>query len=263
MPVVATRFARVALPLLGAAALVLTPATARAQIPEKFENLQVLPKDIPRDSLLKVMRGFATGLGVRCEFCHVPREGAGAGAPQGGGMPPLNFASDDKPEKKNARVMLRMVRDINGDQLPKLADRADPPVSVTCITCHRGLSRPMTLDMILARTIDKSGVDSAVKQYRGLRTTSAMNGKYDFSESTINELAQRLAMGGKPDDALTLLQLNQEFYPGSAQVDFAMGEIYRQKGDRDKAIVAYRAALVKQPQNRQARARLTELGVTP
>ena len=257
MPVVATRLACAA--LLGAATLCVTPAAAHAQIPEKFENLQVLPKDIPRDSLLKVMRGFTSALGVRCDFCHMQREGA----PSQGGQVPLNFASDDKPEKKNARVMLRMVRDINGEQLPKLADRADPPVTVTCLTCHRGLSRPMTLDMVLARTIEKSGVDSAVKQYRGLRATSAMNGKYDFSESTITELAQRVAMGGKPDDAITLLQLNQEFYPNSAQVDFAMGEIYRQKGDKDKAIVAYRAALVKQPQNRQARARLTELGVTP
>jgi lipopolysaccharide biosynthesis regulator YciM len=43
----------------------------------------------------------------------------------------------------------------------------------------------------------------------------------------------------------------------------AMGDLYRQRGEKDRAIVAYRAALVKQPNNRQARARLTELGVAP
>ena len=248
------------LALLGVAGSALAPRSAAAQIPEKFENLQVLPKDIPRDTLLRVMRGFSMALGVRCEFCHVPREGA---APNPGGPPALNFASDDEPEKKNARVMLRMVQNINGEQLPKLAERADPAVNVQCVTCHRGLARPMTLDMILARTVEKAGVDSAIRQYRGLRTTSAMSGRYDFSETTVSDLAQRLAAAGRTADAIALLQMNQEFYPGSGQIDFAMGEIYRQRGENDKAIVAYRSALVKQPQNRQARARLTELGVTP
>lgn len=254
----ASRFTVVALAV--ATAVAAMPARALAQMPERFENLQVLPKDIPRDTLLRIMRGFTTALGVRCEFCHVPREGA---APGPNGQPQMNFAADDKPEKKNARVMMRMVENINGEQLPKLVDRADPPVNVTCITCHRGLARPMTLDMVLSRTIETAGVDSAIRQYRGLRTTSAMSGRYDFSEATVNDLAQRLASQGKTAEALALLAANQEFYPGSGQIDFAMGEIHRQRGERDQAIVSYRAALVKQPQNRQARARLTELGVTP
>jgi photosynthetic reaction center cytochrome c subunit len=253
-------FRRALVPVAAVLALVATPHRAAAQMPEKFENLQVLPKDIPRDTLLRIMRGFAVSLGVRCEFCHVPREGA---APGPNGQPQMNFAADDKPEKKNARVMLRMVQDINGEHLPRLADRADPPLNVQCVTCHRGLSRPMTLDVALERTIGKSGVDSAIRQYRGLRASSAMSGRYDFSEMTVNDLAARLGAAGKTAEAIALLQMNQEFYPSSGQIDFAMGELYRQSGDKDKAIVAYRAALVKQPQNRQARARLTELGVAP
>jgi hypothetical protein len=247
----ATRFALVTL-----LAVTATPGVLRAQVPEKFENLQVLPKDIPRDTLLRVMRGFSQALGVRCEFCHVPREGAQ-------GPMAFNFASDDKAAKKNARVMMQMVRSINGEHLPKLADRGDPPLNVQCITCHRGLTRPMTLETALSRTITTAGVDSAIRQYRGLRATSAMNGRYDFSEGVVNDLAQSLVQQGKTAEALALLAMNQEFYPGSGQVDFAMGEIHRQRGDKDKAIVAYRAALVKQPNNRQARARLTELGATP
>jgi hypothetical protein len=248
------------LAVVGLVSVASIPRRAAAQIPERFENLQVLPKDIPRDSLLRIMRSFTSGLGVRCEFCHVPREGVAATP---GGPPAMNFAADDRPEKKSARVMMHMVQHINMEQLPRLADRSDPPVTVQCITCHRGLSRPMTLDMVLSRTIDKAGVDSAIRQYRGLRTASGLSGRYDFSEMTVDDLAQRLAGGGKTAEALSLLQMNQEFYPGSAQIDVAMGEIYRQRGETDKAIVAYRAALVKQPQNRQARARLTELGVAP
>src|SRR5919202_4175897 len=87
-----------------------TPASAAAQmqIPEKFENLKVLPKDIPRDTLVQVMRTFAMSLGVRCTYCHATEPGgpeaggaagrAAAGAPAGGpAMERINFASDEKP----------------------------------------------------------------------------------------------------------------------------------------------------------------------
>ena len=77
------------------------PAAASAQIPEKFENLRFFPTDIPRDSLLQVMRGFSFALGVRCQYCHT---GGDAVSFQG-----VDFASDDKPQKRNARFMLRMV----------------------------------------------------------------------------------------------------------------------------------------------------------
>lgn len=37
------------------------------------QNLKVLPKDISAKELGETMKGFATGLGVRCETCHVGR----------------------------------------------------------------------------------------------------------------------------------------------------------------------------------------------
>jgi hypothetical protein len=237
-------------------ALPAQPAAAQGP-PERPQNLQVLPKDIPRDTLLRIMRGVATSLGVRCDFCHVAREGA---APAQGGPPQLDFASDAKVEKKNARYMMRMTRDINVVALAGLPRRSDPPVQVQCVTCHRGLSKPATLGGILASTIERAGVDSAVAQYRALRQSDALSGRYDFSEQTVTELAQQRAVAGKTDEALALLQLNQEFYPSSAAIDLALGDVYRQRGEKDKAIVSYRAALVKQPGNRQARQRLTELG---
>ena len=56
------------------------------------ENLQVLRKDMPRDSVTMIMRSFTAALGVRCEYCHTEREGgapmnvavAPGGAPAGG-----------------------------------------------------------------------------------------------------------------------------------------------------------------------------------
>jgi hypothetical protein len=99
-------------------------------IPERFENLRVLPRDIPRDSLVQVMRTISMSLGVRCTYCHVGDENA------------VNFAgfdfdSDDKRPKEVARFMMRMVRDLNGRTLAELPDRRDPPVVVGCFTCSR------------------------------------------------------------------------------------------------------------------------------
>jgi hypothetical protein len=34
--------------------------------PDSFTNLKVLPRDIPRDTLVNMMAGFTRALGVRC-----------------------------------------------------------------------------------------------------------------------------------------------------------------------------------------------------
>src|SRR6185503_1734772 len=75
-----------------ALALAIVAAPAAAQIPDKFTNLKVLPKDISKDDLISTMRGFSGGLGVRCNFCHV----GGTETDLTG----MKFASDDKKEKK-------------------------------------------------------------------------------------------------------------------------------------------------------------------
>src|SRR6202030_4641758 len=86
------------------AALLLAGTPAAAQFPDKFTNLKVLPKDISKHEMESTMRGFAFALGVRCDHCHVEKK-----APEHG----LDFAADDKDEKKTARIMLQMVAGIN------------------------------------------------------------------------------------------------------------------------------------------------------
>lgn len=228
---------------------------AQAQIPEKFENLEVLPKDISRAELTQVMRSFAMGLGVRCQYCHVVKPGGNPNS-----LESLDFKSDDKVEKKKARVMMKMTRTINSTLLADLPERAQPNVAVQCVTCHRGSPLPRTLDRVLAQTIEKQGIDSAVVQYRQLRETAMVQGRYNFSEQTLNELAQQLATESKTAEAIRMLELNQEFYPKSAQIDFQLGEIYRGRNENDKAKAAYRKALEKQPNHQQAARRLQELG---
>jgi hypothetical protein len=101
----------------------------RAGQPAAPQNLQVLPKDIPRPELLATMRGFANALGVGCEHCHVEE-------------PARDFASDAKQPKKTARVMLQMVVHINEMLATGLGKAPADITKVQCVTCHRGEAIP-------------------------------------------------------------------------------------------------------------------------
>ncbi len=67
-------------PLIRTSAILATfvlaaPQTSAAQFPpDSAVNLEVLPQDIEIRALIGIMRDFAIGLGVRCQFCHVGEE---------------------------------------------------------------------------------------------------------------------------------------------------------------------------------------------
>lgn len=226
--------------------------------PPAPENLKVLPKDIPRDSLMIIMRGFTQALGVRCEYCHVVEPASAAT----GGRERFHFAADDKVPKQKARFMLRMVDTLNRVTLAALPDRHTPPITVSCVTCHRGLPVPQTLMGVLYQDVERFGTDTAVKHYNALRQDMA-SGRYDFSEGSVNDLARELAGHGKVAEAITMLEMNQSFYPGSAEIDDQLGELFLQRNDRDRAIVHFRAALVKRPNDTRAQQHLRQFGVQP
>jgi tetratricopeptide (TPR) repeat protein len=223
--------------------------------PQRAENLKVLPKDTPRDTVIAIMRGISTSLGVRCTYCHVATQDS-AGREQ------LQFARDDKPAKEKARAMMRMTSRINGELLPTVPDRRNPPVNVTCVTCHRTMPVPQTLAQVLDSAMTASptaGADSTIALYRRLRANEGTSGRWDFGELTLGDLARGLAMRGKTAEAVALLELNAEQFPNSAQVDVQLAELYRTRGEKDKAIARYRMALTKQPNNQQVKRRLAEL----
>jgi tetratricopeptide (TPR) repeat protein len=234
--------------LLGAG-LVLRGA---GQIPATFQNLQHFPRDIPRDDLVQRMREFSFALGVRCQYCHAGGDGVS--------FEGVKFESDEKPAKQKARFMLRMVDDLNGRLLPGVPARATPPVRVACVTCHRGSPLPRTLEDELARVIATEGAEAAAGRYRDLRRDTAHLGRYNFGEWSVNELVRVLWREQKNlDAAITMLRLNAEFYPKSVDIDLMLGEVYAEKGDKDKAIASFKTALEKQPNNPRAKQRLAEL----
>ena len=190
----------------------------------------------------------------------MPRDGA-ASQPGGPGLN-LLFASDDRDNKKKAREMMRMTDSINTRFLASLPARDVPSTDVTCVTCHRGLNKPMMIENVLLATTASSGVDSAIARYRTLRNDMAL-GRYNFGEGPVTEAARQLSAQGKHADAIKLMEMLQEFYPNSANIDFAIGAFQESVGNRDAAIARYRALLAKNPNDRRAQQALQRLGVTP
>lgn len=231
-------------------------APARAQVPDTFVNLKVLPKDISRAELVETMRGFSSALGVRCGYCHEETPDAAA---RPGGRERLDFKSDAKVEKRKAREMLRMVGRINGELLAAVPARSDPPIRVQCVTCHHGLAVPRTLEDSLAIVLDRAGLAAAEQQYRDLRQRYYGTGAFDFAPQRLIELSRRLAAARRASDALAFLKLNAEFYPGDAASYLAMGDIYLQGGDRAQALASYRKALELEPENPAAKRRVDQL----
>jgi len=90
-----------------------------------YKNITAL-KGTPADQLGASMQFIAASLGVECEFCHV----------QG------KFEADDKPAKKTAREMIAMTLGINKDSFRGR-------LQVTCFSCHRGSTNPVSTPPVL------------------------------------------------------------------------------------------------------------------
>lgn len=93
---------------------------------EQFKNIQAL-KGIPADGVIPAMQFITASLGVECEFCHV--QGA--------------FEKDDKKEKNTARKMMEMMFAINKDNF-------DGHREVTCYSCHRGNTVPVSTPALMS-----------------------------------------------------------------------------------------------------------------
>ena len=94
------------------------PAPARA---DDAKNLKVLPKNLSKNDIKKLMKAQAAALGVECEHCHNTD----------------NFAEDTE-KKEIARTMMRMTGDINKNYFKGKQE-------VGCITSHNGQKEPKKL----------------------------------------------------------------------------------------------------------------------
>ena len=226
--------------------------------PDSLVNVKVIPKNTPVLQVIGTMRNITSALGVRCPFCHVGQEGQP--------LETFDFAKDDKHTKLIARQMLSMVAEINRrlDTLPKhdAEHEHEMPqsVQVTCMTCHRGVSRPVPLEALLQEAATSSGADSAIRLYRALRERYYGRAAYDFGEPSLNIAAFRLGRAGKFDEAFALLRLNEEFFPASSGMYVFRGNILLMHGDTAGAAAAFREAIRRDTTNAEAKDRLKTIG---
>ena len=104
-----------------------------AKAAPSIKSLQREAHKQAREQLLSNMKFFAQSLGVRCTYCHVGEEGKP--------LSTFDFASDAKDKKLVARKMLAMAHRINSQDFG-VTDSSK--LKVTCFTCHRGSTHPLT-----------------------------------------------------------------------------------------------------------------------
>jgi len=208
------------------------------QIPDKFTNLQVLPKLISKEKLVGTMRSFTGALGVNCGFCHAEDKTTNK----------LDFASDDKPEKEEARIMLKMVMGINKDYLSQLSEYTKDVMHVKCITCHRGNKKPVMLEDVLMSIIKDKDLPEAINTYHKLHDEYYGSFTYDFTPHTLVKLVEMLNDEKMYDDAVGIANLNIEMYPQSGIAYYGLGEAYQAKGEKEKALETYEKAKAMMPE---------------
>ena len=232
--------------------LIFVPWLLFAQVPDHFTNLTVLPKTISKEDLIGVMRNFTEGLGVRCGFCHVEEEGQSPNK--------FDFASDDKDNKKKARIMLKMTNNINENFLSELKEFGGGNViEVKCITCHHGLQEPKTLAQELNGVIKRKGIEDAISTYHDLYKQYYGGFAYNFEDNSLAELTHMLIEEKNYDAAIKISNLNIEQYPNSGLAYFSLGEVYEASGDKAKAIENVKKSIELSPNNGWFNRKLKEL----
>ena len=218
----------------------MTSAQERVDIFADPENLKILPEDISSGELSNTMRGFAMGLGVRCETCHV-------GEPNTP-LHTFDFASDEKEMKQKARLMLQMVNEINGELVPRLNDvEKANRVAVRCMTCHRGQQQPNLIEDVLDQQLADNGIEAALGEYRKLREEYYGSHSFDFSEFVLPMYTEGLAEKGETEAAIAITKLNVDFFPESYYTVVVLGGLYESSGQIGLAIESYERALELEP----------------
>ena len=176
------------------------------------------------------MQAIADALGVECQFCHAPKAITAAG----------------RLRLDVAREMIAMTAELNGRVTRATGTDG---TRVSCITCHRGVTNPRQLRDILLETAVRQGHDAAIAQYRELRERYYGGQAYDFGETTLLFVAERLA-DSRPAAAIALADLNLEFHPQSWRSHMAKGiALSRRLETTPQALESFRKALAIDPAN--------------
>jgi hypothetical protein len=103
-----------------------------SQQEEPYTNLKILSNKLTDEEMDGIMHRFNSALGVTCKYCHVRKKNVPY--PE-----PMDFASDERPEKKQARAMLAMTIRLNKKYFNVSVDnKIQIKPKIWCATCHQG-----------------------------------------------------------------------------------------------------------------------------
>lgn len=121
-----------------------------------------------------------------------------------------------------------------------------------------GIGEPrIPVESVLMNVVLENGIDSAKSLYYMLKTEKP--DEYNFKESQLNSLGYKLLQGGKIKEAVEILKLNVEAYPGSANVYDSLGEAFLADGNNEEAIKNYEKSLELNPGNDNAREMISKI----
>ncbi|MGV8040095.1 MAG: ankyrin repeat domain-containing protein [Thermoanaerobaculaceae bacterium] len=105
------------------------------------------------------------------------------------------------------------------------------------------------------------GVERARTRFAAVRGAGAA--AYFVDEAELNALGYRLLQAGKTAEAIAVLEMNTEAFPGSWNVWDSLGEACLQAGDRERAVAHYSRSVELNPANQNAKDALARLRSAP
>ena len=127
-------------------------------------------------------------------------------------------------------------------------ERSDPPIEVTCATCHHGVTKPLDIRVILAAVATEHGADSAIAQYEAMREEYYGAASYDFRPFMLANVAERIAPEAF-DVAIVIAEYNTERYPANDQTYLTMAQMHMARSDTAAAIRALERGIEQNPDN--------------
>ena len=131
--------------------------------------------------------------------------------------------------------------------------------TVTAMNFHQTFRIPKgkCAALVLEKEIESSGLTTAIEKYKEIKLK--YSDEFVFTERGLNSLGYKLIGKDKIDEAIAVFQLNVNEHPESFNVYDSIGEAFMIKGENELAIQNYKKSLELNPNNENARKKLSEL----
>ncbi len=119
------------------------------------------------------------------------------------------------------------------------------PRNMMTLDSRIGKGKPASFEN-LAHELNTKGYDLAVEIYRRMQKSDP---KFQVSERSMDAWGHALFGAGRKKEAMEVFRLGVSAYPQSAGLFESMGDMYKDRGDKQRAITYYRRSLEFDPDN--------------